>query len=184
MNVGDLWRGPSTPWQLRAFLAAKLGASGYPTDDKIVGDFARCVQGLLRAAHGKETCGNHVEMLQRLDRRDCVISFNYDLVAERALREIAAKRTCPFGRWIYGFEQSLPIADNLLLVPKLHGSSNWRLSGDSFDVLTRSWGDFDKEPGYQGHRGEGTRFPIFLPFWDKRIEEEPWLSLWKSRHAD
>jgi len=28
--------------------------------------------------------------------------------------------------------------------------------------------------------GRGTVFPIFLPFWDKRIENEPWLSLWQT----
>jgi hypothetical protein len=51
-----------------------------------------------------------------------------------------------------------------------------------FEVLTQAWKDFDKFPGYQG-RGVGTKFPIFLPFWDKRIEDEPWLSLWQDAYT-
>jgi hypothetical protein len=32
---------------------------------------------------------------------------------------------------------------------------------------------------YRGHDGTGTEFPIFLPFWDKRIEKRPWLDMWQ-----
>jgi hypothetical protein len=32
--------------------------------------------------------------------------------------------------------------------------------------------------GYQ----DRNPFPIFLPFWDKRIEKEPWLALWRAAY--
>ena len=47
-------------------------------------------------------------------------------------------------------------------------------------MLTKRWEDFDRAPGYKGHHGEGTEFPIFLPFWDKRVEKHPWLSMWRK----
>jgi hypothetical protein len=162
---------------LGAYLARKLGAEQDVTDEKIIADFARCIQGLLRAAHRMNTCGHHELALRSFLGRDTVISFNYDLVCERALRRVAESRRVPFGPWVYGTVQR---TYNLPTLLKLHGSSNWRLTNDTFDVLTHEWSDFDAAPGYQGHRGKGTTFPIFLPFWDKRIEEEPWLSMWKA----
>jgi len=46
--------------------------------------------------------------------------------------------------------------------------------------LTQNWSQLDATPGYRGDKGEGTAFPIFLPFWDKRIERRPWLQLWRK----
>ena len=79
-------------------------------------------------------------------------------------------------------------ARKLPVLLKLHGSSNWQLQYPSstqkpakFLVRTRLWADFDKAPGYTRiATRETTAFPIFLPFWDKRIEEEPWIDVWKQ----
>jgi hypothetical protein len=167
---------------LGAYLAEKLNAKskGALTDDEIVGAFARCVQALLRKSHGKQVCNNHIEVLNNLARGDVVLSFNYDLVAERALRHLVetSKPKSEFGPWVYGFEKA-PISFDLPVMLKLHGSSNWRISGDTIIVRTKRWKDFDVFPGYLGHRGVGTTFPIFLPFWEKRIEKIPWLPLWQ-----
>jgi hypothetical protein len=169
---------------LRAFLAHRLGVNGEAisfTEEEIVGHFARSVQALLRKSHGRQVCSHHVNILDRLRSTDTVVTFNYDLVVERAIRQVAAKGKIRFGQWLYNFERQ-PDDANLPLVLKLHGSSNWRLQEeeDKFAVLTKKWDDFDEAPGYLGHLGRGTHFPIFLPFWEKRIEEEPWLSLWKT----
>jgi hypothetical protein len=135
----------------------------------------------LRKAHGKEVCGFHHELLAHLYGSDTVISFNYDLVTERALRPIADKRKVAFASGLYGWSKSWKA--NLPLVLKLHGSSNWRiLEGGKISVRTHDWTDLDSKPGYRGHVGKGSEFPIFLPFWDKRIENQPWLSLWKRAY--
>lgn len=167
---------------LRAYLAEKLKAKskGALTDDEIVGAFARCVQALLRKAHKKRVCKNHIEILTNLTRRDVVLSFNYDLVAERALRHLVetSKPRSRFGPWVYGFKEA-PSSFDLPVVLKLHGSSNWRISRKTIVVRTKRWKDFDVVPGYKGHHGVGTTFPIFLPFWEKRIEKIPWLPIWQ-----
>jgi hypothetical protein len=167
--------------QLRAYMAEKLKATrnSGPSDDEIVANFARCIQALLRTAHGKEFCNNHNALLSPLGRSDTVISFNYDLVVERAMRKIASSHRATFGDWVYGLAEK-PVSYNLPTILKLHGSSNWRLpiEDKKFEVLTSDWEDFDDSPGYRGHSGRGTTFPIFLPFWDKRIERGPWRQLW------
>jgi len=169
--------------QLRAYMAEKLKATlnRGPSDDEIVANFARCIQALLRSAHGKEFCKNHNALLSSLGRGDTVISFNYDLVVERAVHKIASTRRAAFGEWVYGLAEK-PTEYKLPTILKLHGSSNWRLpiEDKKFEVLTSAWKDFDDSPGYRGHSGTGTIFPIFLPFWDKRIERGPWRQLWSD----
>ncbi len=168
---------------LRAYLAEKLKAtrSWGALDDEIVANFARCIEALLRAAHGKEFCTNHNTLLSALGATDTVISFNYDLVVERAMLPIALAGHSAFGRWVYGLAER-PKDYKLPTVLKLHGSSNWHLpkKNETFQVLPSDWKDFDDSPGYRGHSGTGSTFPIFLPFWDKRIERGPWRKLWSD----
>jgi hypothetical protein len=95
---------------LRAYLAEKLEADldGVPSDEMVVEAFARSVQALLREAHGTNVCDRHVKLLRRFGPDDVVISFNYDLVPERALRSLVQnkKRHSAFGSCLYGFEDS------------------------------------------------------------------------------
>jgi hypothetical protein len=170
---------------LRAYLARKLsGRDGEDrsAEERVVASFARCVQALLRKAHGKKTCLYHVKLLEKLANKDSVVSFNYDLVVERTFKKIVERREQRFGKWIYALGDGPPTFD-LPSVLKLHGSSNWRVSHHEFLVLTKDWNDLRVAPGYLGHKGHGTTFPIFLPFWDKRIEESPWLQLWQTAFA-
>jgi len=181
----DHWRSMERAFytlQLRAYLYEKLtGTSADTSDTEVVANFARCVQCLLRKAHGKDICSFHQDLLRQLGNVDTVITFNYDLVAERALRETAEKRRISFSSGLYGWSGTWK--RDLPLVLKLHGSSNWKIKeGGKISVRTRAWDDFDNSPGYRGHVGQGTEFPIFLPFWDKRIEKQPWLSLWQQAY--
>jgi hypothetical protein len=162
---------------LRAYLAEKFQDEKYhDSAAEIVSDFACTIQSLLRRAHGEKTCTYHANLFKDLEDDDAIISFNYDLVAERALRKVVAPRQVLFHKGLYGFGSHQ--IDRCPILLKLHGSSNWLLNANTFSVRTKKWTDFDRAPGYMGHKGKGTVFPIFLPFWDKRIEKEPWLALW------
>lgn len=163
---------------LRAYLREKLldDPKAEHETELLVGNFARAVQSLLRAAHGKRVCEHHKKLLAVLGGEDLVISFNYDLAVERAVRQRTGTHR-QFGPWLYGFASTKTRGLPLLL--KLHGSSNWLISkSERFVVQTDNWDDFDLQPGYRGHKGSGTVFPILLPFWDKRIEKRPWRRLW------
>jgi hypothetical protein len=169
--------------QLKAYLSEKL--AGKPrTDEEVIRDFARCIQALLRNAHGKKRCDYHRKILSRLHRQDTVISFNYDLVPERALIETAEKRRVDFGNWCYGLDTS-PVNDDLPLILKLHGSSNWKVAGENEfkGTITKDWAAFDVRPSYSRFKGDGTVFPIFLPFWDKRIEQGVWQEVWQTAYS-
>lgn len=169
---------------LRAYLAEKLEHhSQNDCDEDVVKDFAVSIQTLLRSAHGKARCDYHEKLFDKLTAPDTIITFNYDLVAERAIRKRFESKGKKFGPWLYGFERTGDDPDGPHLL-KLHGSSNWELGAqdEEFTVRTKSWRDFDDAPGYRGDSGKGTVFPIFLPFWDKRIEKKPWLGLWRDAY--
>jgi SIR2-like domain len=140
------------------------------------------VVSLLRKAHGTHTCENHKYLLEGLDQNDAVISFNYDLVVERALRSHAEAIKVAFSPAMYLLQPDDQSIAHFPKILKLHGSVNWDLHEEQFHVRTGGWDDFDDAPGYRGYSGEGTRFPIFLPFWDKQVTRRPWLTLWKKAH--
>lgn len=171
----DYWRSFERAFytlQLRAYLSEKLKMEGsYKRDDRVVADFALCMHALLREAHGRKTkCDYHESIVSALDAEDSVISFNYDLVVERALKRIAESQSIKFGKWLYGFETRRP-SHRLPLLLKLHGSSNWRLNpsgtktSKDFEVRTKEWKNFDKAPGYARITETGNRsLPHFLAF--------------------
>jgi len=179
----DYWRSFERSFytlQLRAYINDKLsGDQRGQSDETIIKDFARCVQSLLRKAHGKRVCEHHQKFLSPLEGSDTIISFNYDLVVERALRPTAQVRKVSFSPGIYGLGAARDT--DLPRILKVHGSSNWKIAKSmKFESRTQSWEDFDETPGYRGHIGSGSSFPIFLPFWDKRIEQQPWLGIWRE----
>lgn len=145
-----------------------------PSPLGIITNFSRATQSVLRAAHRKRVCKHHVEVLRRLDHPDAIITFNYDLVVERALSELHGTTT-QFGGWIYGFESLRVENGSCPLIHKLHGSSNWlRGSDGQFEVNQDSWRTFNDHPGYQRSAA------IMLPFWDKKIEQPPWSYIWRK----
>ena len=167
---------------LRSLLRRKLSGSPDKSEEaRIVGSFAHATEALLRESHGKLTCDYHRELVMRLKGDDAIISFNYDLVIDRALRPFAEGSKVEFGGQIYCFEGSPEKPLPIPRIIKLHGSSNWRLTQDGFST-GNSWTDFDDRPWYLRQKLKGTEFPIFLPFWDKDIEDGPWLHLWKRAH--
>jgi hypothetical protein len=143
---------------------------------QLLRDFARAIQALLRRAHGKKVCVHHQRLFQRLTGQDAIVTFNYDLVAERALSQFPG--IPDFGPWLYGFEGYPGKTAVVPLLHKLHGSVNWRSTarGPFPRVQQKSWDDFDKKPGYADF---APPFSILLPYWEKRIEQPPWASIWR-----
>lgn len=146
---------------------------------RLLNCFTRSVDALLREAHGTESCEHHIELLRKMRSSDAVVTFNYDLVAERALKKLALKPS--FGDWIYGFQSRPEGVEDIPVLYKLHGSVNWTYQDQmrKFAVRQRSWADFDEEPGYRAHSSD-LLFPIMLPYWDKKVEEPPWSQIWKQ----
>jgi hypothetical protein len=167
---------------LRSYLRRKLAGADNSEEEAVVSHFARAVVALLRKAHGTHTCENHKYVLQGLGPADAVLSFNYDLVVERALREYAESNGVAFTAAMYGLKRNDRPVPHFPKLLKLHGSVNWELDGKQLCVRTGAWDDFVDAPGYRGYSGEGTRFPIFLPFWDKQVTREPWLTPWQRAH--
>jgi hypothetical protein len=154
-----------------------------PTDTKrslVVRNFTRALEALLREAHGTESCLFHKELVMGASSQDAIITFNYDLVVERAIGTISPKLPA-LGGWLYGFEARPQGSERVPTVLKLHGSSNWRRRANVFEVRQKSWHEFEDTPGYRAHTSKEA--PIILPFWDKRIEEDPWLPIWRSAAA-
>jgi len=161
---------------LRALMSKTLGVKSDQSESDIVRLFARVIGALLRDAHGKRVCKKHQVLFERLKQSDCIILFNYDLVPERVFKSI--RDDSPWGDWVYARKAPKP---NYRFPPlfKLHGSMNWRRDGEKLPINTKAWSDFEKAYGYAAHsHGSGTDFPIFLPFWDKRIEKNPWKEIW------
>jgi SIR2-like protein len=150
-------------------------------EDRFLGDFTRATIALLRAAHGQSVCLNHSSVFLGIGSSDAIITFNYDLVCERALRQFW--KHVPFGLWLYGLDETARRKRRGPILYKLHGSVNWKDDKDSEKVILgqETWKDFDKQPGY---RGKGPEFPILLPYWDKKIEEFPWRDIWGKAAQD
>jgi hypothetical protein len=173
--------------QSKSYLARKLNIKGtFPSDADIVTAYVNATGALLRAAHGKRSCDYHISLIQGLTNRDTILTFNYDLVAERAMSRIPAIRSKKFGPWIYGFDSARqPSEWNAPWLLKLHGSFSWDYPQETtqrFQLRLDSWDRLQEAPGFRRFGTTGTEFPIFLPFWDKRIENPPWLSVWRKAY--
>jgi hypothetical protein len=186
----EFWRSMEKSFytlHLRAYLKQiLLNEDGDGEQQEIIGDFAQAIEALLREAHNTNICESHSKLFQRLLPHDVIVSFNYDLVVERSLGKHAQAKGVPFGDWVYGLSAP-PTGSHLCpLILKLHGSSNWQLTSVANGWIPKffqdSWADFyiSGHPGYRAHTGEVPG--IILPFWDKRIEMNPWNHLWRKAY--
>lgn len=139
------------------------------------------------AIRKNDGCSRHQRLVDCLNPRDTVISFNYDCVMDDALRRAGE------GKWAarYGYAFPRPsrvIADgdaywspanpaaaagDTIYLLKLHGSLNW---------LLPALPDGDITLKQRLHRQRGTpRFTIIPPGWSKQEREEPsFQDLWKK----
>jgi hypothetical protein len=170
---------------LRAYLKDILFAENQSIEKQIISDFAQAIEALLRKAHGISVCAHHAQLFEQLGITDAIVSFNYDLVVERAIGKQAMAKGIGFGDWVYGLS-GRPAPYSCPVILKMHGSSNWQLTkvknGWVPIFFHDHWSDFyvSNRPGYRAHSGEEPG--IILPFWDKKIEGNPWLHLWKQAY--
>lgn len=175
----DCWRSLEKAFytlHLEAVMRSRLESQiNQITPAEVVRLFVRSFQALLRAAHGKHFCVHHRELVQRLWQHDAILSFNYDLVIERALEHLASdleQKSC-VQPWLYG-RGNRPSNATIPTVFKLHGSSNWLIDENGVIEVR----PLNKAPGYQA--SSSVKPPIILPFWEKPVDELPWVHLWRD----
>ncbi len=130
-------------------------------------------------------CVHHKRLVECLEPRDTVLSFNYDCVFDDALRRTGD------GKWSakYGYafpkpsrivghanwdpEKPVTSAGDTIYLLKLHGSLNWQLPTDPDDEIKLK---------QRLHEQRGTpKFTIVPPAWNKSQSEEPiFEDLWKK----
>ncbi len=174
--------------QSRAYLAQRLGVEDpFVSDDEVVTSFVNATGALLRAAHGRKMCDFHRQLIEPLGYEDTILTFNYDLVIERAMRAIPRISDKDFGAWLYAVTVAQrPNGWSAPWLLKLHGSFSWDYpTGERqpFPVRLGSWDELDEVPGFRRFKNTGTEYPIFLPFWDKRIERDPWVKIWRNAYS-
>jgi hypothetical protein len=167
------------------YMRARMSEVLFPAErldanvQRLLNCFTRSVDALLREAHGTKSCDHHIALLKKMRSSDAVVTFNYDLVAERALKKLPL--VPPLGDWIYGFRPRPEGAEKIPTLYKLHGSVNWvyKNNNRNFAMRQESWSDFDDAPGYRAHSSDSL-FCIMLPYWDKKIEDPPWSLVWRQ----
>lgn len=130
-------------------------------------------------------CTHHRRLVECLEPRDTVLSFNYDCVFDDALRRTGD------GKWSakYGYafpkpsrivghpnwdpDRPVTSAGDTIYLLKLHGSLNWQLPTDPADEIKLK---------QRLHEQRGTpKFTIVPPAWNKSQSEEPiFEDLWKK----
>jgi hypothetical protein len=123
--------------------------------------FVQVVHRLLGLAHGKLTCTRHAKIANDLRPGDAVITFNYDVVAERALASVGNWQPTRKG---YGFDL-LRVRDleGQITVLKLHGSLNFRLKKQGIEIRDKLWSARLYRPQAAAKLG------IIPPTWSKDV---------------
>ena len=147
------------------------------------------------AIRTRSGCSRHDQLVEILEPRDTIISFNYDCVVDDALRRSGN------GKWSarYGYAFSTPSrvrddgvahwnpsvpasgAGKTIYLLKLHGSLNWKLPSEADGEIVLK---------QRLHQQRGTpQFTIVPPTWNKQQHDHPiFEDLWRKaeraiRHA-
>lgn len=130
-------------------------------------------------------CQRHRSLIQGLEARDTVISFNYDCVIDHALRQHGGDKwsarhgyTFPEPSRLTGYEYwnpSEPVTSQMktIYLLKLHGSLHWQLPSDR---------DGEIKFKRRLHSQHGIpRFSIIPPIWNKGTVSAPLFQvLWRN----
>ena len=139
--------------------------------------FLRLIPPLYGSAIPDENCRWHDALIDAVDAEDAIISFNYDCVVDRSLRDVGRRRWDPakgygvatvgdVAAWRDHTGRGRPYKQGLRLL-KLHGSLNWRLEGGHVRLLADAY----------GRRADGE-LCIVPPLWQKSYDDPPFHDLW------
>lgn len=144
-----------------------------------LGTLRRLIPRVFGEALGGQTCLWHCRIASALRAGDAILSFNYDTLIDRALKDAAGKRWNPDVG--YGFKVSHgselwspppspgPHVRNPIRLLKPHGSLNWRVDEAADTVALVE--EYTPE----------TADSIVPPTWDKSIvSNRPWNDVWRS----
>jgi len=150
---------------------------------KALKDFLTVLPRLLHATAAQE-CRYHSALVEQLNTIDCVVSFNYDCVMDRALRDHAEKQWDP-EKGSYGFAVNKGAEawrrhtkgrarKQSIRHLKLHGSMNWRVDTDDQTV--------DLVEDLSGV--ESLEGAIIPPTWFKDLTAWPFGEIWKQARKE
>ena len=149
---------------------------------KALASFMKALLVMLEKTTSDE-CEHHHLLAQRLHSQDCVITFNYDCLMDRALRDEANRRWDP-GNGSYGFpissggehwmkhSRGRPPTIPIRLL-KMHGSANWVQIDDSSLMLAESTEDV-----------WDLSYSIIPPTWFKELQVFPYAEVWKAARRE
>jgi hypothetical protein len=143
--------------------------------------FLRLIPPLFGSAIPDANCRWHDGLVAGLDAGDAIVSFNYDCVIDRSLRDIGKRKWDPrvgYGvpaggasdSWMDHSGTGRFVQEGHRLL-KLHGSLNWRLGGQQQLNLV--------EDPYARREPEET-LCIIPPLWQKSFDVAPFHDLWMS----
>ncbi len=150
--------------------------------DRALSDFYNVLPTLLERTTA-DNCSYHASIAKHLRPFDCIISFNYDCIMDRALRDQAGRNWNP-DNGSYGFDVSAgsrywkqhigqsPVNNPIKLL-KLHGSQNWKRSSTSSIKLCRSTKEVSTLEGV-----------IIPPTWFKNLTIFPFADIWKAARKE
>jgi hypothetical protein len=166
-----------------------IGIPGRPTTRYATAlrDFYRAWPRVCAITIKDRTCGYHQNLVNNLASGDTIISFNYDCLIDKALKELGGNSWKPKRGYGYtitnGYREWEPIrhlgrtAEKGITLLKPHGSLNWSISQRNGNVIL----DLEEDPPYDIPTAEGRIIP---PTWFKDdVQREPFLTVWKKARA-
>jgi len=137
-------------------------------------------------------CSRHRILVQNLEAKDVVTSFNYDCVLDHALRKYGSEKwSATYG---YTFQRPSRIegasrwdpptpatsSNDTIYLLKLHGSLNWQLPDDPKSPDTDHRQPIKLKERLHGQRGV-PYFTIIPPVWNKAASKHPtFKTLWTN----
>lgn len=154
---------------------------------KALNDFMKSLPILLERTTARN-CLFHEALASRLHAQDCVISFNYDCLIDRALREEANRKWDPddgsYGFTISGggshwkkHSRGRPVKLPIRLL-KMHGSANWLRNVDSENE------DPEVELAESTNKVKDLSSSIIPPTWFKDLQLFPFGEIWKAARKE
>jgi hypothetical protein len=152
------------------------------TYQKQLGYLLELIPTVFSAALSEQRCRWHDRIAYALRKEDTVGSFNYDVLMDEALAQIAKgvwKADRGYGvsvgegvdRWPAPPTPG-PFPHDYLRLLKPHGSLNWSLRKEDRKLLSLN------EDAYGQRKARGNIIP---PTWDKAILQKwPWKTIWKE----